>query len=117
MRSTMAKGTMVFLLICVSAGTASAEYRCNPPPTRIDRNACQAAAEGPQALRLYVQRMRWLTTIQFSNYVNQKTLDAWEAAKRGEATELAAARSRATDGTGTQRSEHASTVSQKSAPH
>ena len=82
MTTTASRAIAVVLLSVVGMGSAKAEYRCDPAPTRIDRNACRAAADGPQALRQYVQRMRWLTTIQFSDYVNQRTIDAWEAMKR-----------------------------------
>src|SRR5512147_2925232 len=84
MTTTASRVTAVVLLTAAGSGSSQAEYRCDPPPTRIDRNACQAAAEGPRALRQYVQPMRWLTTIQFSDYVNERTIDAWEAMKREE---------------------------------
>lgn len=90
MTTTASRVAAVVLLSAAGIGSSQAEYRCDPPPTRIDRMACQAAAEGPQALRQYVQRMRWLTTIQFSDYVNQRTIDAWEAMKRDEGSGIAA---------------------------
>ncbi len=91
MTTTVSRVIAVVLFSAAGMGSAKAEYRCDPPPTRIDRNACQAATDGPRALRQYVQRMRWLTTIQFSDYVNQRTIDAWEAMRREEASDIATA--------------------------
>jgi hypothetical protein len=67
------------------AASAYAEYRCDTPPTWIDQRACQAAEESPQALRQFVQRMRWITNLQFSDYVNEDTALAWESHKRDQA--------------------------------
>lgn len=77
---TRISSTVVFGI--VFAATAHAEYRCDPAPTWIDQRACEAAAESPQALRQYVQRMRWFTNLQFSDYVNENTAQGWEAKKR-----------------------------------
>ena len=56
---------------------ARAEYRCNRPPTRIDKEACEKAKEGPDALRQYIQRMRVIESLYFFDYVNEERLLAW----------------------------------------
>lgn len=62
--------------------TACAEYRCDPPPSEIDRAACTKAAEGPEALRQYIQRMRSVATLYFYDYVNEERLTAWRKMER-----------------------------------
>lgn len=76
------------VIACAVPWSAQAEYRCDPPPSRLDRNACKAAAEGPAALRQYVQRMRPFWSMRFDDYVNEATVRSWEAAR---AREVAAA--------------------------
>ena len=62
---------------------ANAEYRCSPPPTSIDRRACEAAAQGPDALRRFVNR--WtskMSNLYFEDYVDLKTTQAWDSKSR-----------------------------------
>lgn len=82
---TRISSSVVLGIACVA--TAHAEYRCDPSPTWIDQRACKAAEESPQALRQFVQRMRWFTNLQFSDYVNETTAQEWEAKKRDVATQ------------------------------
>lgn len=82
MKSILTLLSSTVVLGIAFAATAHAEYRCDPAPTWIDRRACEAAEESPQALRQYVQRMRWFTNLQFSDYVNENTAQGWEAKKR-----------------------------------
>lgn len=56
---------------------ARAEFKCDSPQTRLDRVACEKAAEGPTALRHYIQRMRPIDSLQFSDYVNDAQASAW----------------------------------------
>lgn len=56
---------------------ARAEYKCDAPSMRIDRAACEKAVESPQALRHYIQRMRPIDSLQFSDYVNEAQARAW----------------------------------------
>jgi hypothetical protein len=70
------------ILSLAFTASAHAEYRCDPAPTWIDQRACKAAEESPQALRRFVQRMRWFTNLQFEDYVNHNTVLAWESKKR-----------------------------------
>jgi hypothetical protein len=62
--------------------TARAEYRCDRPHTEVDRVACEKAAEGPEALRHYIQRMRSVETLYFYDYVNEERLTAWRKMER-----------------------------------
>lgn len=85
MNVTVTRITSAVILGLGCAASAYAEYRCDPPPTWIDQRACQAAEESPQALRQFVQRMRWITNLQFSDYVNENTALAWESQRRDQA--------------------------------
>jgi hypothetical protein len=72
-------------LVLAAAFTASAnaEYRCTPAPTAADQRACEAAAQGPDALRRYVQRWdKQIAGLTFSDYVDAKTAQSWEAKGR-----------------------------------
>jgi len=60
--------------------SANAEYRCAPAKSPIDRGACEAAEQGPDALRRYVQRMdKQMVNLRFADYVDASTERAWEA--------------------------------------
>jgi hypothetical protein len=61
---------------------ARAEYRCAPPPTHIDRMACDIAREGPDALRHFIQRMRVIESLYFFDYVNEEVLLVWRQLER-----------------------------------
>ena len=54
-----------------------AEFKCDAPSTNIDRTACEKAKEGPSALRQYIQRMRVIESLQFSDYVNEAQARTW----------------------------------------
>jgi hypothetical protein len=71
-------------VVCAFPWIAHAEYRCAPPTNRIDRQACKAAAESPEALRHYVQRMRPIEILLFADYVDDATVRSWEAARARE---------------------------------
>lgn len=64
-------------IVTIVPGTARAEYRCSPPATHIDDRACERAREGPEALRLFIQRMRVIENLYFADYVNKDRLIAW----------------------------------------
>lgn len=66
----------------------AAEYRCDAPRSAIDRRACEAAKQGPDALRQFVQRMRPIESLDMNEYVNEATVLAWE--QRAAAARLAA---------------------------
>lgn len=71
-------------LALVSA-QAHAEFKCNEPGARIDRVACEKAKESPSALRQYIQRIRAIESLQFSDYVDDAQESAWaqNSSKRG----------------------------------
>jgi hypothetical protein len=65
------------------AASANAEYRCDPAPRWMDRAACEAAAQGPEALRRYVESMNAIRiNLQFADYVDLKTAQRWQAEER-----------------------------------
>ena len=49
----------------------------------FDRVACEKAKEGPSALRQYIQRIRVIESLYFSDYVNEAQARCL-GAKRGE---------------------------------
>ncbi len=62
------------------AAAVHAEYRCDPAPTPRDQSACDAAKQGPDALRRFVER--WtskMSNLYFADYVDAKTERAWDA--------------------------------------
>ena len=71
----------LFSLLLIATGV-QAQYRCDAPATRVDRGACEAAKEGPDTLRRYIQRIKPIESLQFSDYVNDATLVAWDARER-----------------------------------
>jgi hypothetical protein len=71
------------VLTATLAATAHAEYRCDSPSTPNDRQACAAAAQGPEALRRYI--MSWpsqIANLQFSDYVDSNTERAWDMKRK-----------------------------------
>ena len=56
---------------------AHAEYRCNPPQSWVDREACKAAAKSSDELRRFVQLMNSMRiNIRFLDYVEDDTASA-----------------------------------------
>jgi len=55
---------------------ARAEFKCDAP-SGFDRVACEKAKEGPQALRRYIERVRMIESLQFSDYVSEAQARAW----------------------------------------
>ena len=65
------------------AASASAEYRCDPAPSWMDRAACEAADKSPDALRQFVQRMDSnRINLEFADYVDLRTVRRWQAEER-----------------------------------
>jgi hypothetical protein len=58
---------------------ARAEFKCDAPPSRIDRVACEHAAQSPDALRQYIERMRGIESLYFFDYVNEARAREWAA--------------------------------------
>ena len=61
----------------LSTIAVAGDYKCNQPPTRIDQLACDAAAQGPVALRRFIQRMQVIESLNFSDYMTDAQLLAW----------------------------------------
>jgi hypothetical protein len=70
-----------FGAVLSSAAIASSNYKCDEPRTPIDRRACDAAAQGPEALRRFIERMRVIESLEFSDYMTDAQLLAWRDAK------------------------------------
>jgi len=86
MTSIVTRAAIGMVLIAGVAATAQAEYRCNPPATHRDRRACEAALEGPQALRRYLLQMSWHgDSMRMEDYVNQAVAERWQELARDEA--------------------------------
>jgi hypothetical protein len=82
MKVTISRLSTALLFTAVCAG-ANAEYRCAPAPNWMDRDACKAAEQGPDALRRFVQRMSSIRiNLQFSDYVDARTAQGWGAKPR-----------------------------------
>lgn len=78
------KHVMLLLPVLMLVGLeARAEYRCDSPSTSIDARACEKAAEGPAALRQFIQRMRVIESLDFNDYVDEARLIAWANADLG----------------------------------
>ena len=86
MASIVTRSALGILLVAGITATAQAEYRCDPAPTFRDRRACEAAQEGPQALRRYLLQMSWHGhSMQMQDYVSPAIAERWEALARDEA--------------------------------
>jgi hypothetical protein len=48
--------------------SALAEYKCDNPTHQIDKRACAKAAEGPDALRRFVERTRMIWQLDIWDY-------------------------------------------------
>jgi hypothetical protein len=83
MTATIARSFAALVVAAAFTAGAHAEYRCDPAPSWMDRSACEAADKSPADLRRFVQRMDWnRVNLQFSDYVNEKTAQKWDAQSR-----------------------------------
>jgi hypothetical protein len=71
---------MIGMTLATTA-VAGTDYKCDESPTSIDRRACDAAKQGPEALRRFIQRMRVIESLDFVNYMTDAQLLAWREAK------------------------------------
>jgi hypothetical protein len=79
MTATALRICPALILAAAFTASANAEYRCAPAPTALDQRACEAAEQGPDALRRYVQRWdKQISSLKFSDYVDMKTSRSWE---------------------------------------
>ncbi|HJU23721.1 MAG TPA: hypothetical protein VJ891_14540, partial [Casimicrobiaceae bacterium] len=65
-------------------------YRCDNPQGSVDRRACEMAAQGPEALRRFVERTRGIYELYYWDYIRTPTRGASVATS----TRVAAASSR-----------------------
>jgi hypothetical protein len=80
MTATTTRFASALVLAAAFTASAQAEYRCDTAPSWVDRSACQAADQGPDALRRFVQNMNSIRiNIQFSDYVNEQRANSWDA--------------------------------------
>jgi hypothetical protein len=83
MRTTVFCYAAVLVAGSISASIAQAQYRCSPISSPVDRAACLAAEQGPDALRRHIERMRAINTpLYFYDYVNEARAQAWDAKER-----------------------------------
>jgi len=75
----------VLLLLSLEA---RAEYKCDEPSRSIHARACEKAAEGPAALRQFIQRMRVIESLYFNDYVDHVRLLAWSEAERSKTASI-----------------------------
>lgn len=71
---TLALGLLGGMLL---SPTAHADYKCDAPQGRLDVAACEAARQGPEVLRQFVQRVRSIESLYFYDYVNEEQATAW----------------------------------------
>ena len=82
MKNAITRLSAGFVFAAAFAASANAEYRCDPPQTVNDRLACEAAQQGPAALRRFVQSWtQQMSNLYFPDYVDDKTVQSWEAKK------------------------------------
>ena len=88
MKNVLTRLSAGFVFAAAFAASANAEYRCDPSPTVYDRLACEAAQQGPTALRRFVER--WtskMSNLYFYDYVDDRTVQSWETKKLAESKE------------------------------
>ncbi len=83
MTATTTRIASALVLAAAFTASAQAEYRCATAPSWIDRSACQAADQGPDELRRFVQNMNSIRiNIQFADYVDEQRANSWDAQRR-----------------------------------
>jgi hypothetical protein len=63
---------------------AHAEYRCNGNALPAEQRACELAKQGPDALRMFVDRTRGIYGLYFYDYVTEADVSRWHAEGRNE---------------------------------
>jgi hypothetical protein len=66
----------------IVSATARAEYRCDASAWPEEKRACELVKQGPDALRLFIERTRSIYGLYFYDYVTQADFDRWETARR-----------------------------------
>jgi hypothetical protein len=72
----------MFGAMLTTVAAARTNYKCDDPRTPIDRRACEAAKQGPDALRRFIERMRVIESLDFHDYMTDAQLLAWREAKK-----------------------------------
>jgi hypothetical protein len=65
-----------------TTAVANIEYKCDQPHTPLDQRACDAATQGPVALRRFIERVRMIESLDFYNYMADAQILAWRANER-----------------------------------
>jgi hypothetical protein len=67
--------TATLALVCAISGAAvpaQAAGRCDDPRTVIDQRACQAANQGPETLRRFVERTRMIYALSYYDFARDQ---------------------------------------------
>lgn len=64
-------GISVGISASLMAVTAEGRTKCDVPQSQVDRKACVAAAEGPDALRRFVDRTKAIYGLYFWDYLQE----------------------------------------------
>jgi hypothetical protein len=67
----------------LAGATARAEYRCDARALPEEKRACELVKQGPEALRMFIDRTRGIYGLYFYDYVTEADFDRWHAASRG----------------------------------
>ncbi len=73
--------TALIAMTLATTAVAGTDYKCDEPRTQIDLRACEAARQGPDELRWFIQRVRGIASLDFSDYITDAQLQAWREAK------------------------------------
>jgi hypothetical protein len=77
----------------IVSATARAEYRCNAQALPEEKRACELVKQGPDVLRMFIDRTRAIYGLYFYDYVTDADWDRWDAARlTGEARSKVAVR-------------------------
>jgi hypothetical protein len=60
-----------------------AEYRCTSQALPEEKRACELVKQGPDALRMFVDRTRYIYGLYFYDYVTKADADRWHQARAG----------------------------------
>jgi len=68
-RPSLSVGILALVATLASSSPpAQAASRCDDPQTAVDRRACSFAAQGPDALRRFVERTRAIYALYYPDY-------------------------------------------------
>jgi hypothetical protein len=58
----------LFAAVAFAPSSALAQHRCDNPSGMIDKRACAKAAEGADALRIFITRTRMIWALRYEDY-------------------------------------------------